>query len=244
MFAEQPLSNPLDRGNLLQMPDGDATMNTLIIGASGGIGSAMADAARARGDSVTTLSRSVDNLDITDEASITDAFKTLDGPFDLILITTGILMPDGERPEKSIRDVTPQNLAATYAANAIGPMLLMKHALPLLARDTRAVIAVLSARVGSIGDNQIGGWHAYRASKAGLNQLIHGAAIEMKRTHKQAIAVCLHPGTVETEFTANYPGHRKVTPPEAAQNLLSVIDTLAPESTGGFFDYAGKRVPW
>ncbi|NND17421.1 MAG: C factor, cell signaling protein, partial [Silicimonas sp.] len=111
--------------------------------------------------------------------------------------------------------------------------------------DERAVFAALSARVGSIGDNGIGGWHSYRTAKAGLNQLIHGASIEMKRTHKQAIAVCLHPGTVETPFTAKYAGrHATVPASEAASNLLDVIDGLTPAQTGGFFDYAGKEIAW
>jgi len=124
-------------------------------------------------------------------------------------------------------------------------MLALKHALPRLPKDERSVIAILSARVGSIGDNQIGGWHSYRASKAALNQLVHGAAIEMKRTHKQAIAVCLHPGTVATPFTEKYAGRHKTTPaPEAAANLLNVIDSLTLEHSGGFYDYAGKEIPW
>ena len=219
-------------------------MKSLVIGATGGVGAAIAENLKAKGGTVTTLSRSRDGLDITDEASVEKAFANLSGPFDLIFIATGILMPEGEAPEKAIKDVTAENLAATYAANAIGPMLVVKHALPLLKKDTTAVIAVLSARVGSIGDNQIGGWHAYRASKAGLNQLIHGAAIEMKRTHKKAIAVCLHPGTVETAFTANYSAHRKVTPEVSASNLLDVLDNLTTDDSGGFFDQAGKRILW
>jgi NAD(P)-dependent dehydrogenase (short-subunit alcohol dehydrogenase family) len=102
----------------------------------------------------------------------------------------------------------------------------------------------LSARVGSIGDNRIGGWHAYRASKAALNQIVHGTAIEMKRTHKQALCVALHPGTVQTPFTANYSGHSMVTPETAAANLLAVIEGLERDQTGGFYDWAGEDVPW
>ena len=218
-------------------------MRALIVG-TGGVGSAVADAIRARGDEVVTLSRRDDGLDITDELSVRSALERVGGTFDLVFVATGILMPDGLSPEKAIREVDPAALARTFAVNAIGPMLILKHALPLIAKDRRAVFAALSARVGSIGDNGIGGWHAYRASKAGLNQLIHGAAIEMKRTHKQAIAVCLHPGTVETPFTEDYKGHRKVTAVEAAENLLGVIDGLTTEDTGGFFDYAGRPIPW
>lgn len=218
-------------------------MRSLVIG-TGGIGSAIGDALRRRGDEVITLSRSQNGLDITDEASIAKAFENLDAPFDLIFVATGILMPEGQTPEKAIKEVEADALARTYAVNAIGPMLILKHALPLLPRDRRSVFAALSARVGSIGDNGIGGWHAYRASKTGLNQLIHGAAIELKRTHKQAVAVCLHPGTVETPFTEDYKGHRKVKADEAASNLLAVMDNLGTEQTGGFFDYAGKEIPW
>ena len=217
----------------------------LVIGASGGIGSAVAAALEAQGAEVTRLSRSADGLDLTDEASIERTLGALTGPFDLVFVSVGALTPAGQEPEKAVKEVTANALAAAFAVNATGPMLALKHALPLLPKDERSVIAILSARVGSIGDNQIGGWHSYRASKAALNQLVHGAAIEMKRTHKQAIAVCLHPGTVETPFTAKYAGRHKTTPAdEAARNLLAVIDGLTPERSGGFYDYAGKEIPW
>jgi NAD(P)-dependent dehydrogenase (short-subunit alcohol dehydrogenase family) len=217
----------------------------LIVGASGGIGRAVADALEGRGASVTRLSRSVDGLDVTDEASVAAALGSTAGDFDLVFVATGALVIDGHAPEKAIAAVTAQGLIDQVRVNALGPMLVLKHALPLLARDRRSVFAVLSARVGSIGDNRIGGWHSYRAAKAALNQLIHGAAIEMRRTHRQAIAVCLHPGTVATDFTAAYAGRHRTVPPEtAAANLLAVIDGLAPAQSGGFFDYAGKEVPW
>ena len=217
----------------------------LVIGASGGIGAALRDALAARGVAVTGLSRRDDGLDVTDEASIAAALGALEGPFDLIFVATGKLDGAGQRPEKAVAEVTPEALADQFRVNAAGPMLLLKHALPLLPKDAPSVFAVLSARVGSIGDNRIGGWHSYRAAKAALNQLIHGAAIELSRTHKQACAVCLHPGTVETPFTAAYAGRHKTVPaPEAAANLLSVSDTLTPEHSGRFFDYAGAEIPW
>ena len=104
---------------------------------------------------------------------------------------------------------------------------------------------MLSARVGSIGDNRIGGWYSYRASKAALNQIVHGAAIEVGRSHKDSIVVALHPGTVQTAFTAEYAGrHKTVTAQEAAGNLLGVTGGLTVEQSGGFFDYAGAVVPW
>ncbi|RZW12451.1 MAG: SDR family NAD(P)-dependent oxidoreductase [Rhodobacteraceae bacterium] len=217
----------------------------LIIGASGGIGSAVAHEIGQRGWDVTGLSRSADGLDVTDEASVEDALGALEGPFHLIFVATGVLVIDGNEPEKAVAQITPEALMAQFRVNAIGPALILKHALRLFPKDERAVFAALSARVGSIGDNGIGGWHSYRTAKAGLNQLIHGASIEMKRTHKQAIAVCLHPGTVETPFTAKYAGrHATVPASEAASNLLDVIDGLTPAQTGGFFDYAGKEIAW
>lgn len=219
--------------------------HTLIIGASGGIGAALAEAARQRGDKVTGLSRSADSLDVTDEVSIERAFSNLTGPFHRIIVATGALVIDGHEPEKSIKSLTAEALLAQFHTNAIGPALVLKHALPLLATDTPATFAALSARVGSIGDNQIGGWHSYRAAKAALNQLIHGAAIELARTHKQATCVCLHPGTVETPFTAKYAGRHKTVPAaQAASNLLNVLDSLTPAQTGKFFDYSGAEVPW
>jgi NAD(P)-dependent dehydrogenase (short-subunit alcohol dehydrogenase family) len=217
----------------------------LVIGASGGIGSAIVAELKDRGWNVTGLSRSADGLDVTDEASVEAALGALDGPFELVFVATGALAPEGYEPEKAVREITGEALLDQIRINALGPALVLKHSLSLLPKDAPSVFAALSARVGSIGDNKIGGWHSYRTSKAALNQLIHGAAIELKRTHKQAVAVCLHPGTVETPFTAKYAGRHKTVPaPEAASNLLNVIEGLTPAQSGGFFDYAGKEIPW
>lgn len=217
----------------------------LVIGASGGIGQAVATELNQRWIAVETLSRSSDSFEITDENSVRDHLGRLEGNFDLIFVATGALVVDGHEPEKALREVTPDGLLGQFRVNALGPMLVLKHALHLLPRDRRAVFAALSARVGSIGDNKIGGWHSYRTSKAALNQLIHGASIELSRTHKQSIAVCLHPGTVRTAFTRDYAGrHATVAPEEAARNLVDVIAGLGPEDTGGFFDYAGRHIPW
>lgn len=216
----------------------------LIIGASGGIGRAVADALEARGVAVTRLSRAVDGLEVTDEASVVRLMAPLEGPFDLVFVAVGVLALPGQAPEKAVAALTAEALAGVFAVNAIGPALVLKHVLRLVPKDRRAVVAVLSARVGSIGDNRIGGWHAYRASKAALNQIVHGTAIEMRRTHKQAICVALHPGTVQTPFTANYSGHSMVTPEAAAANLLGVIEGLERDQTGGFYDWAGEGVPW
>jgi NAD(P)-dependent dehydrogenase (short-subunit alcohol dehydrogenase family) len=160
-------------------------------------------------------------------------------------VATGALEIGGTAPEKTLRALDPAALAAQFALNATGPALVLKHALWLMPRDRPARFAALSARVGSIGDNQLGGWYGYRAAKAALNQLIHTAAIEIARTHPQATVVCLHPGTVATRFTEKYLGsHPAVAPAEAAANLLRVLDGLTPAQTGGFYDWAGMEIPW
>jgi NAD(P)-dependent dehydrogenase (short-subunit alcohol dehydrogenase family) len=217
---------------------------TLIIGASGGIDAALAEAHEARGD-VVRLSRSVDGLDLTDEDSVARVLGGLEGTFDRIVVATGALQIGEAGPEKTIRTLDPVDMAAQFALNAIGPALVLKHALPLVPRDRRSVVAVLSARVGSIGDNRLGGWISYRAAKAAVNQILRTSAIEYGRLRAQAIVVSLHPGTVQTGLTGPYLArHGSVTPDEAAQNLLRVIDGLSPDDSGRFFDWAGKPVPW
>ncbi|WP_133489736.1 SDR family NAD(P)-dependent oxidoreductase [Aliiroseovarius marinus] len=217
--------------------------HALVIGASGGIGAAVADALKARGNRVTCLSRSQDGLDITCEDAVSETLGRLEPQFDRIIVATGILSSD-RGPEKSLLALSADEMAHLFAVNTIGPALILKHAKRLLPRDRRAVFAALSARVGSIGDNGLGGWYSYRASKAALNQVIRTASIELKRTHKHLICTALHPGTVATEFTRNYPQHKTVPPHEAASNLLTVVDTLTPDDSGQFFDWAGKPVPW
>ncbi|NNE89159.1 MAG: SDR family NAD(P)-dependent oxidoreductase [Silicimonas sp.] len=219
--------------------------NALLIGASGGIGAAIGTELESRSFRVTGLSRSSDGLDVTDETSVERLLGCLDNTFDLIFVATGALTPTGAPPEKAIRDVSEAALVAQFKVNAIGPMLVLKHALHLLPKDRRSVFAAMSARVGSIGDNKLGGWHGYRASKAALNQLIHGASIELKRTHKQAIAVCLHPGTVATRFTEKYAARHKTTEPDvAASQLIDVFEGLEVGQTGRFYDFAGLEIPW
>lgn len=216
----------------------------LIIGASGGIGGEIEGALRGQGIDVATLSRQANAFDVTDPASVDRHLGALDGPFDLIFVATGILAPEGGVPEKSLDAINAAAMARVFAVNAIGPALILRHAPRLLPARGRSICAVLTARVGSIGDNGLGGWYAYRASKAAANQITRTAAIEIGRKRKEAIVVALHPGTVETPFTAGYPGHRKVSAPEAAANLLSVISGLTSAQTGGFYDYAGEEIPW
>lgn len=220
-------------------------MRALVIGASGGIGAEISRTLETRGWDVTRLSRRVDGLDVTDPASVDRHLGQLTGVFDLIFVAIGILAPTGSAPEKSLGAITAGDMAQVMAVNAIGPALILAQIPRLLPKDQRGVVAVLSARVGSIGDNQIGGWYSYRASKAALNQIVHGAAIELGRSHKGAVCVALHPGTVETPFTADYASRHKTVPADtAANNLLRVLDGLTPEKSGGFYDYAGKEIPW
>lgn len=220
-------------------------MRALVVGASGGIGAAMAARLAGRGAEVTGLSRSADGLDVTQEDSVAAALGRLEGPFDLVFVATGGLSIDGQDPEKTLKALEPARLQAQFALNAIGPALVLKHALPLMPREGWAVFAALSARVGSIGDNRAGGWYGYRAAKAALNQLIRTAAIEVARTHREAVVVALHPGTVATPLTRRYLGrHPSVAPEQSAENLLQVIDGLTPAQTGGFYDWAGKEIVW
>lgn len=215
----------------------------LVIGASGGIGSALLRALPAQ--RVIGLSRQHNGLDLLDEASIKCAVARLEGRFDAIIDATGALEIDGMAPEKAIGQINAQTMMRQFAVNAIGPALLLKHLLPRLVRDRRAVFASLSARVGSIGDNRLGGWISYRASKAALNQIIHTASVEMLRTHPHGICVALHPGTVETDLTRKYASrYPTVAPERAAENITRVINGLNVADTGGFFDWRGDRVPW
>lgn len=227
--------------------DGIGFQRALVVGDSGGIGSAISAALKEKigKDRVTGLSRRRDGIDLLDEQSIVRTVNTLDGPYDLILVTTGALRIGDHRPEKALSDIKQDALAAQFALNATGPILVLKHVVDLMPLQRKAVFAALSARVGSIGDNRLGGWYAYRAAKAALNQLLHSAAIEIARKRRQAICVALHPGTVRTPFTAPYQDrHAAVAPEEAAENLLSVIDGLTVVDSGGFFDWAGHRVAW
>ncbi|WP_323687334.1 MULTISPECIES: SDR family NAD(P)-dependent oxidoreductase [unclassified Rhizobium] len=222
----------------------------IVLGASGGIGGALLSYFEAdpRCALALPLSRSVDGLDITNETTVREVAARLEaqrGSFDLIFNATGALTVDGAGPEKSIRAIDEVQMARQFAVNAIGPALLLKYFTPLLRRDRRSIFASLSARVGSIGDNRLGGWISYRASKAAHNQIIRTAAIEIARTNPQAIIVALHPGTVETELSQQFSkGKDLFTPQQSAARLMETIDGLTPVQTGQFFAYDGSRIEW
>ncbi|MEM6554475.1 MAG: SDR family NAD(P)-dependent oxidoreductase [Pseudomonadota bacterium] len=237
-------------------------MRVAVIGASGGIGRAMVEqlALRSDVDHIYALSRADTRfesekvrtvfVDLMQEDSIRAAATDISdmGAPDHVILTTGILSEgDSLKPEKSLRQQHRGAFERVFAINTIGPALVAKHFIPILPRKERAVFAALSARVGSISDNRIGGWHAYRASKAALNMLIRNYAIEQARRNDQFIAVSLHPGTVDTAlskpFQSGVPEKQLFSPDQSAAYLLSVIDALTPDQSGKAFDWAGKEIP-
>lgn len=229
-----------------------------VFGASGGIGKALVEALLEDGtqrihagarhppefphDGVQPFA-----FDLTDESSIARAVADFSEVPELVIVASGVLtLPCGVGPEKSVRSIDPAGMAQVLALNAIGPALVAKHILPRFPRTGRHVFAALSARVGSIGDNRIGGWHSYRASKAALNMLLRNFAIEMARTRPDAIVAGLHPGTVDTSlsepFQANVPQGQLFTPQRSARALLTVLAGLKPGDSGGVFDWQGERI--
>ena len=224
----------------------------IVIGAGGGIGAALVAQLQRAGNfaQVLGVSRSsTPALDLCDEASMVEVARhtaALGLPLRLLVDATGTLHGEGYQPEKSWQQLDPVHMAQVFAINAIGPALLMKHFLPLMPRTGRSVFATLSAKVGSIGDNRLGGWYSYRASKAALNQLVHTAAIELKRRQPHAICVALHPGTVATGLSAPFAktGLEVRAPDDAALRLLAVMEGLTPEDSGGFFNHDGSALPW
>lgn len=222
-------------------------MSAIVIGASGGIGGALADALEQRGP-VVRLSRRTGDLDLADEGSIAAAAERLrpSAPFTRVIVAAGLLHDATLAPERSLRDLSAEHLARSFAVNAIGPALCLRHFHPLLASDGK--FAALSARVGSISDNRLGGWYGYRASKAALNQLVRTGAIELARTRPQAVCVTLHPGTVDTPmsqpFQRGVAPDKLFTPACAAERLLAVLDGLGPADSGQCFDWAGHQVPF
>ncbi len=219
----------------------------IVIGCSGAIGGAFM---QSLGSSAIGFSRhSVPKLDLRDEGSIAAAaahVATLGTTPELIIDATGFLHGEGFSPEKRFADITPEHLAVSFAINAIGPALLMKHFLPLLPRTGRSVFVSLSARVGSIGDNERGGWYSYRAAKAALNQLIRTAALELRHKRPDAVCISMHPGTVESPLSAPFAktGLNVRPPAVAVAQMLHVIAGLTAADTGKFFAYDGATLPW
>ena len=188
-------------------------------------------------------------LDLTDEASVAAAAAQVEGPVHWLLNVAGVLhAPDGMQPEKRLESLDPRWLARAFAVNATGPALVVKHLWRELKHGDRAVIANLSARVGSISDNRLGGWYAYRASKAAQNQLTRTMALELKRRAPNVVCVALHPGTVKTDlsapFTGGTPMAKRFEPPAAARQLLGVLDGLGADDTGRFFAWDGQPIEW
>lgn len=233
-----------------------------VFGAGGGIGRAVVErlAESGRYERIHAGSRrpcsgfgatvSPFTFDLTDEGSIAKATAWIKHRPELVLITTGMLHDPVRNifPEKTFRSLNAASMAHVFAINTTGPALIAKHVLPRLPRDRRSVFAVLSARVGSIGDNRLGGWHAYRASKAALDMLVVNFAIEMRRTHPEAIVVALHPGTVGTALSAPFqgvvPAGKLFSPATSAENLLRVIETLTTADSGRLIAWNGERLPW
>ncbi len=231
-----------------------------VFGSTGGIGRAMCKTLGARGcERIYAGSRGGAQPDssaitpfafeLTDEASIAAAAQMMrDDPPQWVVVATGVLtLADGTGPERTYKRISGEAMAQVLALNTIGPALIAKHMLPLMPRSEPFVFAALSARVGSISDNGLGGWHSYRASKAALNMLLKNFALEMARTHSQGVVVGLHPGTVDSAlsepFQSNLPEGQLTEPGEAAENLLGVLAGLRVADSGRVFDFAGEVVP-
>ncbi|MEO1090864.1 MAG: SDR family NAD(P)-dependent oxidoreductase [Pseudomonadota bacterium] len=240
-----------------------ADARVVVIGASGGIGGAFVDALSAdpgvgRIDACSRRPRASEAskvrhhaLDLDDDGSLDalDAALAEGGPLDLVIVATGALHDGGDLvPEKSWRQVERAGLERAFALNTIGPALVAKRLVPRLRRDHKAVFAAVSARVGSIGDNGLGGWYAYRASKAALNQIIRTFAIELARRAPAAACIGLHPGTVATDlsapFQASVPSGKLFTPAYAVDRLLGVIDGVGPADTGRLLAWDGEVIPY
>lgn len=210
---------------------------SLVIGATGGIGAALLDRLAREGEAV-GCSRA-DGLDLRDPDAAERALAAVDPPFDVVMVATGVLAPEGGRPEKALEQMDAAAMREVMAVNAVGTALVLRHLPRLLAPGGRC--GVLTARVGSIGDNRMGGWYAYRASKAAANMLVRCAAIEMARRNEGSVVVALHPGTVETAFTEGYRAP-KIAVAEAADRLVDTL--MAAGGTGAFLDNEGGTIPW
>jgi NAD(P)-dependent dehydrogenase (short-subunit alcohol dehydrogenase family) len=231
-----------------------------VFGASGGIGRALCERLAARGTSIVHAgSRRGEgpqgsairpfSFDLKDEASIAAAAEAMrDDPPAWVIVASGVLtLPDGTGPERTYKRLDPAAMAEVLALNTIGPALVAKYMLAIMPRNRPFVFAALSARVGSISDNRLGGWHSYRASKAALNMLLKNFALEMARTHPEGVVVGLHPGTVDSAlsqpFQTGLAEGQLTAPQQAADNLLGVLAGLTPAHSGRVYDFKGEEVP-
>lgn len=226
--------------------------NMAVIGASGALGGAFAKllCERHPGARLHAFSRKgVHRIDYADEQSILAAAElcSREKPLDLVIVASGFLHDAYTVPEKSLRELSARNMRRLFEANAIAPALVAKHFLPRLDRQGPSVFAALSARVGSISDNRIGGWHSYRASKSALNMIVRNAAIETARHNKQAVVVALHPGTVDSDLSRPYqsgvPEGGLFEPEHAARRLIDVLERLTPDQSGKCFAWDGCEIP-
>lgn len=237
-------------------------MNVTIIGASGGIGNAVVDLLSEQ-DSIehilacgrSEISHHAPNIeyhpiDLTDEDAVEKAANRAAeiGPQDLVFVTTGFLHNGDIHPEKAIRDLSIEGFEQNFAINTIGPAMVAKHFLPVMRKNERSVFACLSARVGSISDNGLGGWYAYRASKAALNMVLKNLSIEAARRYKQMIILGLHPGTVDSALSKPFQGNVKesklFTPNYSAERLLDVIQNAKIENSGDIIAWDGQRIEY
>ena len=230
-----------------------------IIGSSGAIGRAFLDAYIADKEisNIYSISRteveSKDerityiNIDVTDEASVKAAASKIgENRLDKLIVATGILHTELFGPEKSIKDIKIENFVKIFSVNAFGPALIGKYFLPLMKKDKKSIAAFLSARVGSISENKLGGWYAYRASKSALNQIIKNFSIESKRTNPAGIIIGLQPGTVKSKlsepFQKNVKKGKLLLPKDSVKSLIRVIESVMQNDSGKIFDWKGEEI--
>jgi NAD(P)-dependent dehydrogenase (short-subunit alcohol dehydrogenase family) len=246
---------PADPDSLPVLTSFASPLRALVFGAGGGLGAAFSAelSSHPRVERVYSAARRAAppwQFTLQDEASIAAvvAAAAAEGPLDLVLVATGVLHGSQLRPEKSWRSLDAAALAEAFAVNATGPALIAKHALGHLRRDAKSVFACLSARVGSIEDNRLGGWHAYRASKAALNMLVRTCAVELRQRNPGALCVALHPGTVDTALSKPFQNAvdpaKLFTPAQSARALLGVLDRLTPADSGRLWAWDGQPIPF